>query len=152
VRWLPLLGFSLLGIALAGCGGGKKSATATTTATGTSHGARLTLAGLQPPPGCYVTVFLVEDATPAQVRSVQNRLLRNKAATNVSFVSRGLALERFMRKNPAVAKGMKINPFSDQFEVVPRNRAAIFAIIGDFAIHGGPITNAKPSNGCAATG
>jgi len=107
------------------------------------------LAGLQPPSGCYVTVFLIEDATRAQIRSVQNRLLANKGVAQVSFVSSGLALERFGKKNPAAAKGMHVNPFSDQFEVVPRSRAAVFSIIGDFATNGGPITNALPSGVCA---
>jgi len=146
VRWLPLLGVGVL--VLAGCGGGGSPSTSTKSASPPAKG-RLVIAGLQPPAGCYVTVFLVENATKAQIRSVQNRLLANKGAAQVSFVSRGLALERFGKKNPTVAKGMHINPFSDQFEVVPRSRAAVFSIIGDFATHGGPITNALPSGACA---
>ena len=149
MRWLvPLLGVGML--ALAGCGSGGKRASTTTVEH--SNRAHLVLAGLQPPGGCYVTVFLIEDASKAQIASVQNRLLRNKGVDTVSFVSRGLALERFSRKSPAVAKGLRVNPFSDQFEVVPHSRIAVFSIIGDFATNGGPITNAKPSPGCAVTG
>ena len=111
--------------------------------------ARLTIAGLQPPSGCYVTVYLVEAATRAQIESVQRRLLAQRGVARVSFVPRGLALERFVKKDPKVAKGMHVNPFSDQFEVVPRTFNAIFAIIGDFAMHGGPITNALPGGTCA---
>ena len=145
MRWPPLLG--VLVILLAGCGGGSGGSPGKPAVH--ARRARLVLAGLQPPSGCYVTVFLIDNATKAQIRSVQNRLLANNGTAEVSFVSRGLALERFGMKNPKLAKSMHVNPFSDQFEVVPRSLAAVYLIIGDFARNGGPITNALPGGTCA---
>src|SRR5581483_11791318 len=126
-------------LAVAGCGGGSSSAPPSTTSPAAN--ARLVIAGLQPPAGCYLTVFLVEGATKAQVASVQNRLLANKAVSEIAYVSRGLAMERFVRTKPKVAKRIHVNPFSDQFEVVPRSRGTVIAIVADFATNGGPITN-----------
>jgi hypothetical protein len=146
MRWL-LVPVAACVLALAACGGGSQGET-TTTATR----AAVVAAGLEPPSGCYVTVFLAEDVSPAQIRAVQRRLLANRAATQVSFVSRELELRRFRLTNPKAAKGMHVNPFADRFEVVPRTRGGVFAIVGDFARRGGPITNAKPSVGCASAG
>jgi hypothetical protein len=134
---------------LAGCGGGSDGAPPAKTTTTTAAKAKLVIAGLQPPSACYLTVFLVEDATKAQIASVQRRLLRNKAVSEVAYVSKGLALERFVRTKPNVAKRIHVNPFSDQFEVVPHSRGVAFAVVADFATHGGPITNVLPSRGCA---
>ena len=69
--------------------------------------------------------------------------------TQVSYVSKGLELRRFALTNPKAAKAMHVNPFADRFEVVPRTNGSVFAIVGDFAARGGPITNVKPSEGCA---
>lgn len=146
MRWLPLLGACVL--TLAGCGG--SGTPGNPAAPPVPHPkTRVALAGLQPPSGCYVTVFLIAGATKAQIATVEHRLLANKGVGQVSFVSRGLALERFGKNNPAAAKQMHVNPFSDQFEVVPRTLEALFLIIGDFATNGGPITNALPEGTCA---
>ena len=131
--------------AVSGCGGGGGS---TATKPVAAPQAALVAAGLEPPAGCYVTVFLIEDATRAQVAQVQKRLLASKAIEQVSFVSKQLQLRRFAQANPTAAKGMHVNPFSDRFEVVPRTRGGVFAIVSHFALEGGPITNARPSSGC----
>jgi hypothetical protein len=145
-----LLGLSVCVLVLAGCGGGSSSAPPPPATTRpVTPKAQLVIAGLQPPSGCYLTVFLVEGATRAQIATVQNRLLTNKAVTEVAFVSKGLALERFVRTKPKVAKRVHVNPFSDQFEVVPRSPSTVIAIVGDFATNGGPITNVLPSRACA---
>jgi FtsX extracellular domain len=131
---------------LGACGGGGPSATTTTARAA----AALVVAGLEPPSGCYVTVFLAEDVTRADIASVQKRLLATRAVTQVSYVSKELELRRFGLRNPQAAKGMQVNPFADRFEVVPRRRGGVFAIVGDFATRGGPITNVKPNKSCAS--
>jgi len=143
--WLvPVAGTTL---ALAACGGGGGSSGTTTSAP---PSAALVAAGLEPPSGCYVTVFLAEDVSKADVASVQNRLLTNRVITEVSFVSKALELRRFALTHPKAAKGMHVNPFADRFEVVPRTSCGVFTIVGDFATRGGPITNVKPSETCSA--
>jgi len=131
---------------LAACGGGGSSALTTTARAA----AALVVAGLEPPSGCYVTVFLAEDVTRADIASVQKRLLATRAVTQISYVSKELELRRFGLRNPQAAKGMHVNPFADRFEVVPRTRGGVFAIVGDFATRGGPITNVKPNKSCAS--
>jgi hypothetical protein len=141
-RLVPVAGCAL---ALTACGGGGGPSGASTTTPST---AALVAAGLEPPSGCYVTVFLSEDVTKADIAGVQRRLLLNRVVTEVSFVSKDLELRRFALRNPKAAKGMHVNPFADRFEVVPRTNGAVFTIVGDFATRGGPITNVKPSVGC----
>jgi hypothetical protein len=138
-----------LALALAGCGGGGGAGTSPAgTETAEPPAAALVVAGLEPPGGCYVTVFLLEDVTKAQIASVQRQLLASKAIIQVSFVSKSLQFRRFATLDPTAAKGMHVNPFTDRFEVVPRTRGGAFSIIGDFAVKGGPITNVKQSTGC----
>ena len=144
LRLVPVAGCALV---MAACGGGGSSGTTTAQALG----AALVVAGLEPPSGCYVTVFLAENVTKADIAGVQKRLLAGRGITEVSFVSKELELRRFALEDPKAAKGMHVNPFADRFEVVPRTNGAVFAIVGDFAKRGGPITNVKPSEGCAAT-
>jgi hypothetical protein len=140
-RGRSLLSLAGCTLVLAACGGGGGSTTSET--------AVLVTPGLQPPAGCYVTVFLIEDVTKAEVARIQNALLANRLVTQISYVPKALVLKRFAQTNPTEARGFVYNPFSDRFEVVPRTRGGVFAIVGDFAIHGGPITNAKPSKACA---
>ena len=142
-RLFPLAGCAL---ALAACGGGTSVNDTTTGSVAT-----LVTPGLTPPPDCYVTVFLIEDVSKAQIAQVQKLLLANRLITQVSFVPKAFQLKRFAQTNPVVAKGMHVNPFADRFEVVPRTHGSIFAIVGDFATRGGPITNVKPSAGCGQT-
>jgi hypothetical protein len=148
MRWLRLAPVAGCALVLAACGGGDRSTGGTTTIT-PPPAAALVAAGLDPPSGCYVIVFLAEDATKNEVASVQKRLLANRAVAEVSFVSKELELRRFKLRNPQAARRMHLNPFSDRFEVVPRTRGGIFAIVGDFATRGGPITNVKPARNCA---
>jgi len=144
MRWLIAFAGCALAAGLAGCGGGGAAPGETRPAS-----AALVVAGLEPPGGCYVTVFLVEDATKAQIAQVRRQLLASTAVVQVSFVSKELQLRRFAHLNPATARRMHVNPFTDRFEIVPRSRGSALAIVGDFAINGGPITNAKPSTGCS---
>jgi hypothetical protein len=147
-KLVPLAGCALL---LAGCGGGGGGGESTTAETQPAITASLVAPGLEPPAGCYVTVHLVEDITKKQIAELQQRLLTTKAVTQVSFVSKALEFRRFAQSNPGLAKRMHLNPFTDRFEVVPRTNGAVFAIVGDFATNGGPITNVKPSIGCSET-
>jgi len=144
MRWLWLVPVAGCAAVLAACGGGGGSSGTTTSR------AAVAAAGLEPPSSCYVIVFLAEDVTKADIAGVRRRLLANRAVTQVSYVSKELELRRFGRLNPEAAKQMAANPFADRFEVVPRTPRGIFAIVGDFAIRGGPIMNAKPSKTCAA--
>ena len=147
MRWLRLVPVAGGALALAACGSGGGGPSGTTTSVRST--AALVVAGLEPPSGCYVTVFLAEDVTRADIASVQQRLLANRVITQVSYVSKDLELRRFALTNPKAAKAMHVNPFADRFEVVPRTNGSVFAIVGDFAARGGPITNVKPSEGCA---
>jgi cell division protein FtsX len=146
MRWLRLVPVAGGALALTACGGGGGGTPGTVTTVRSS--AALVVAGLEPPAGCYVTVFLAEDVTKAQIASVQKRLLANRVVTQVSFVSKELQLRRFALSNPKAAKGMHVNPFADRFEVVPHTNGSVFAIVGEFAARGGPITNVKTSEGC----
>jgi hypothetical protein len=150
MRWLRLVPVAGGALALTACGGGGGGGGNPGPTTTVHSSAALVVAGLEPPAGCYVTVFLAEDVTKADVASVQKRLLASRVITAVSYVSKGLQLRRFALANPKAAKGMHVNPFADRFEVVPRRSGSVFAIVGDFAARGGPITNVKPSEGCAA--
>src|SRR5438067_4204163 len=141
LRLVPVAGCALV---MAACGGGGSSGTTTAQALG----AALVVAGLEPPSGCYVTVFLAEDVTRADIASVQQRLLANRVITQVSYVSKDLELRRFALTNPKAAKAMHVNPFADRFEVVPRTNGSVFAIVGDFAARGRPLTDVTPSGGC----
>jgi hypothetical protein len=140
-RWL--LPLAVVALALTGCGGGNPAA-------GTSTGSQATLvaAGLTPPAGCYLTVFLIESVTKTQTSHVQSQLLANPLITQVSFVPKALELRRFAQTHPLAAQGFAVNPFTDRFEVVPRTHGSMFSIIGGFATHGGPITNVTPNAAC----
>jgi hypothetical protein len=138
-----LLPLAMVVLVLPACGGGTSGSSATTTAKAT-----LVTAGLTPPTGCYLTVFLIETVTKSQTLHVQNQLLANRLITQVSFVSKALGLRRFAVKHPLAAQGFAVNPFTDRFEVVPRTHGSMFAIIGGFATHGGPITNVTPAAAC----
>jgi cell division protein FtsX len=137
-----LLALAMVVLVLPACGGG------TTGSTTTTSKATLVTAGLTPPAGCYLTVFLIETVTKTQTLRVQNQLLANRLITQVSFVSKALGLRRFAQKHPLAAQGFAVNPFTDRFEVVPRTHGSMFAIIGGFATHGGPITNVTPAPAC----
>jgi len=148
-KLVPLAGCALLLSGCGGGGGGGGGSTTTESQPAVTASASLVVPGLEPPAGCYVTVHLIEDINKKQIDQLQERLLRTKAITQVSFVPKELEFRRFAQSNPSLAKRMHVNPFTDRFEVVPRTNGAVFAIIGDFATNGGPITNVKPSIGCS---
>ena len=139
-RLLPL---AVVVLVLTACGGGTSGNSTTTGSTAT-----LVTAGLTPPSGCYLTVFLIETVTRTQTLHVQNQLLANRLITQVSFVPKALELRRFAQTHPLAAQGFAVNPFTDRFEVVPRTHGSMFSIIGGFATHGGPITNVTPNAAC----
>jgi hypothetical protein len=140
---------ALAGLLLAGCGGGTSSATDDGTTT-TASRARLVPATLAGPQGCFLTVFLSEGVSPAQRREVEALLLGSRRVREVSFVSKELALRRFARQQPDVAKNMHVNPFPDRYEVVPGTRIDVFAIITQFASGVDGITNVRASAACGA--
>ncbi len=105
-------------------------------------------AKLAPPSGCYLTVFLSEDVTPVEKAHVQLLLLSNPRIVEVSFVSKELALKRLARTQPEIAANIHVNPFPDQFEVVPRLRVDVFAIITDFAAGVDGVTNVRARPAC----
>jgi hypothetical protein len=141
-RWLLLLAVAAL--VPAGCGGSR------TPGASTSTGSQATLvtAGLTPPAGCYLTVFLIESVSKSQTLHVQSQLLGNHLITQVSFVPKALELRRFAQTHPLAAQGFAVNPFTDRFEVVPRTHGSMFSIISGFAKQGGPITNVTPNAAC----
>jgi hypothetical protein len=137
------------GLLLAGCGGSESAALES--ATTTEQGARLVKAGLRKPAGCFVTVFLREDVTPAQRRSVQSLMLASKRVLTVAFVSKALSLERLAQTQPDYARSLRTNPFPPQFEVVPRTRIDVFGLIADFSAGVDGVTNVRASRPCAAS-
>ena len=142
-RGRKLAPLTVAALALTACGGGTSGNSTSTAATAT-----LVTAGLTPPAGCYLTVFLIETVTRTQTLKVQRQLLANRLVTQVSFVPKALELRRFAQTHPLAAQGFAVNPFTDRFEVVPRTHGSMFSIIGDFATHGGPITNVTPNAAC----
>ena len=137
---------------LAGCGGseGKGDASEEPATTDEAPAAKVVKAGLRAPAGCFITVFLREDVTPAQKRAFQSRMLSSKGVATVAFVSKALSLERLRSRKPAVARSIRVNPYPPQFEVVPRSTFNVSAIITDLASGIGGVTNARASRPCAA--
>ena len=142
-RGRKLVPLAVAALVLAACGGGTSG-----NSTSTGSTATLVTAGLTPPAGCYLTVFLIETVTRTQTLQVQKQLLANRLITQVSFVPKALELRRFAQTHPLAAQGFAVNPFTDRFEVVPRTHGSMFSIIGGFATHGGPITNVRPNAAC----
>jgi hypothetical protein len=141
---------AVTGLLLAGCGGsGSGSAEATTTESSAS--ARVVKAGLRPPGGCYLTVFLSEDATPKQRNGVQRLMVTSRRVETVSYVSKELALDRFAKRKPEIARRMTQNLFPNSFEVVPRSRLDVYPIILDFAAGVPGVVNVRASTPCGRT-
>jgi hypothetical protein len=137
------------GLLVAGCGGSEGAGPEPPTTT--AQGARLVKAGLRKPAGCFVTVFLREDVTPAQRGDVQAMLLASKRVLTVAFVSKPLSLERLAQTQPDYARSLRTNPFPPQFEVVPRTRIDVFGLIADFSAGVDGVTNVRASRPCAAS-
>ena len=133
---------------LAGCGGGASSADPEQTTA--AYRAQVVQARLDQPAGCFVTVFLSDIATPAQKRRVERLLVTNRGVIRVAFVSKTLALRRFLRLHPEIAASSVAGRFPDSYEAVPRTRGAVFSIITVFAAGVDGITNARPSVSCPA--
>ena len=130
----------------AGCGGG--SATDGTTSTAGPR-AVLVPGKLAQPKVCFLTVYLSDNVTPAQTRHIRFLLLSNPRIVEISFVSKKLALRRLAQTEPELVASMEVNLFPDRFEVVPRTRGSVFAIISVFAAGVDGVTNARPSKTCA---
>src|SRR5439155_22266857 len=131
MRWLRLVPVAGGAVALAACGSGGGGPSGTTTSVRST--AALVVAGLEPPSGCYVTVFLAEDVTKGDIASVQNRLLATRVITQVSYVSKDLELRRFALTNPKAAKGMNVIPFAARFEAVLGTTGSGFTFVGNLA-------------------
>jgi len=133
------------GLLLAGCGGSGGSSDATTTEP---PAARVVKAGLKQPRGCFLTVFLADDSTAKQQQRVQVLMVRSGRVATIAFVSKDLALKRFARKNPVMARRMHTNLFPDAFEVVPRTKLDVYAIITTFANGVPGVVNVRASEPC----
>src|SRR5688572_5045866 len=139
---------AVVGLLAAGCGGsGGASAEATTTA---AEPARLVKAGLRPPRGCFLTVYLAESATAAQRRRVQSLMLASESVATVAYVPKALALKRLAQTKPDVARGMRLNLFPNTFEVVPRGRIDVISLIAGFAAGVPGVTNVRASVPCGS--
>jgi hypothetical protein len=130
---------------LAGCGG--SSATETTE---TTPRPKLVRATLVEPKGCYVSVFVADEATKRQIGRVQTILLGNPLVREVAFVSKKLALRRLAQTEPEFVRDLgDHNPLPARFEVVPVSRTAVFSIIAVFAGRGiEGVINVRPSTPC----
>ena len=139
---------AVTGLLLAGCGGsgGGSSSEGTTTEAGAA--ARVVKAGLRPPRGCYLTVYLAEEATVPQRRRVQALMVTSGRVAKIAFVSKALALKRFAQQKPLFASRMHRNPFPDSFEVVPRTRLDVYPIITFFAAGVPGVVNVRASVPC----
>jgi hypothetical protein len=134
------------GLLLAGCGGADSSTAEETTTS--AYRAAIVQPKLNQPPGCFVVVFLSETATPAQKRRVETLLVTNPGVVKVAFVSKRLALRRFVRLHPEIAASVLAGRFPDSYEAVPRTRGAVFSLISIFANGVDGILNAKASVAC----
>jgi cell division protein FtsX len=129
---------------VAGCGGGTASETTTTTPRAT-----LVQATLQEPDGCFVTVFVADEATPRMVDRVQRILLTHPRVRTVGFVSKELALDRLARIEPEFVEDLgNHNPLPAKFEVVPLLRSDVFSIISVFTQGVPGILNVRASAPC----
>ena len=137
------------GLLAAGCGGSSGASEEETTAA--AEPARLVKAGLRPPTGCFLTVYLGETATAAQRGRVQSLMLSSDGVATVAYVRKALALKRLAQRKPDVARGMRLNLFPNTFEVVPRTRLDVYSIIAGFAAGVPGVTNVRASVPCGST-
>jgi cell division protein FtsX len=138
---------AVTGLLLAGCGGSGNGSSGATTTESTAN-ARVVKAGLKPPAGCYLTVFLSDDATAGQRNGVQRLMVTSKRVASVSYVSKELAMKRFAKRKPEIARRMHTNLFPNSFEVVPRSRLDVYPIILDFAAGVPGVENVRASTPC----
>jgi hypothetical protein len=132
---------------LAGCGGGSEAGETTTTTTSAPR-AKVVRATIAQPSGCFLTVFLSEGVTPVQRQDVEMLLVSNRRVRVIAFVPKTLALRRFARAQPDLARTMSVNPFTDRFEVVPGARIDVYSIITQFASGVDGVTNVRASAPC----
>jgi hypothetical protein len=138
---------AVTGLLVSGCGG-SGSASAEETSTEAGQGARVVTAGLKSPRGCFLTVFMGEDATRPQTRHVQTLMATSSRVSSVSYVSKQLAFKRFAQRKPEIARRMTKNLFPNAFEVVPRSRIDVYPIILDFAAGVPGVVNVRASVPC----
>jgi cell division protein FtsX len=73
------------------------------------------------PSTACISIFLVPDASGAQIRGVRHRLGELDARiANVRFVSKKQALAQMRRRYPNLVRGMPFNPLPASFRVRPR--------------------------------
>jgi FtsX extracellular domain len=138
------------GLLLTGCGGsGGDSSGGTTTEPTTA--ARVVKAGLNPPRGCFLTVYLAFDATAKQTQAVRGLMVTSGRVATIAFVPKELALKRFAQTKPELARRMHTNLFPDAFEVVPRSRIDVYPLILDFAKGVDGVVNVRVSRPCGQT-
>ena len=140
---------AVFGLLAAGCGGSSGASEEETTTV--AEPARLVKAGLRPPGGCFLAVYLAETATAAQRRRVQLLMLSSDSVATVAYVPKAIALKRLAQRKPDVARGMRLNLFPNTFEVVPRTRLAVYSIIAGFAAGVPGVTNVRASVPCGST-
>jgi hypothetical protein len=140
---------AVAGLLASGCGGSSGASEETTTTA--AEPARVVKAGLRPPAGCFLTVYLGEPASVPQRRQVQSLMLSSDGVETVAYVPKALALKRLAQRKPDVARGMRLNLFPNTFEVVPRTRLDVYSIIAGFAAGVPGVTNVRASVPCGST-
>jgi cell division protein FtsX len=134
---------ALAALILAGCGA------STTETTDTTPRATLVQATLREPSGCFVSVYVADEASDRQVARVRRILLGNTRVRTVAFVSKELALRRLAQIEPEFVRDLgNHNPLPARFEVVPLLRADVFGIISVFTQGVPGILNVRASTPC----
>jgi cell division protein FtsX len=73
------------------------------------------------PSTACISIFLVPDASGAQIRGVRQQLVELDARiSTVRFVSKKQALAQMRRRYPNLVRGMPFNPLPASFRVRPR--------------------------------
>jgi cell division transport system permease protein len=75
-----------------------------------------------------VRVFFVSDATPAQINSVQSRLVGYPETKDVVFVSKEQAWKEMQQKYPELTENAASNPLPPAFEVTPKDANQVGAL------------------------
>jgi hypothetical protein len=125
------------------CGGDSSSGDSTE-----STEPKLVQATLAEPEGCFLTVYMADEATRPQVGQVETLLLSNPRILEVAYVSKRLALRRLAQTRPEFVRQLTRNPLPARFEVVPGTRSDVFAIITEFARGVRGVTNVRASPPC----
>jgi cell division transport system permease protein len=71
--------------------------------------------------GILVKVFFQQEATPAQINAVNERIVQMPEVKNITFVSKDDALRRMKERYPELTENLASNPLPAAFEVTPRD-------------------------------